>query len=88
MRYSIVLPVFNEAENIGVFCRRAMAELPPDFELLICYDNDWDTTPPAFTALPEKPAHARLVKNDLGAGPRYAIEEMTDVRVLVVNAEI
>src|SRR5262245_723031 len=74
MRYSIVLPVFNEAENIGPFCRRALAELPPDFELLICYDHETDTTPPAFAALIEKPPNARLVKNDLGPGPRYAIE--------------
>ncbi|MFL5328212.1 MAG: glycosyltransferase [Gemmataceae bacterium] len=75
MRYSIVLPVFNEAENIGAFCRRARTELPPDFELLICYDHESDTTLAALAALPtsDKP-NARLIKNDLGPGVRYAIE--------------
>src|SRR5262245_60410457 len=75
-RYSVVVPVFNEAANIAALCRRARDELPPDFELLICYDHDNDNTLPAVRALPEdeKPAHIRLIKNDLGPGVRYAIE--------------
>lgn len=75
-RYSVVLPVWNEAANIGAFCRKARAELPPDHELLVCYDTDSDTTLPALAALPagEKPERIRLVKNDLGPGVRYAIE--------------
>lgn len=76
MRYSIVLPVFNEADNIAAFCRKARAELPPDYELLVCYDMESDTTLPALAALgpDDKPLHVRLVKNDLGPGVRYAIE--------------
>lgn len=76
LRYSIVLPVFNEADNIGEFCRKARSELPPGYELLICYDMDEDTTLPALAALPDvaKPTTIRLVKNDLGKGVRYAIE--------------
>jgi len=74
MRYSIVLPVFNEADNIGPFCQRANKELPPDFELLICYDQDNDSTLPALAAVTDKPANIRLIKNDLGPGVRYAIE--------------
>jgi dolichol-phosphate mannosyltransferase len=76
LRYSIVLPVFNEADNIGAFCRKARAELPPDYELLVCYDMDGDTTLPALAALPadDKPERIRLIKNELGAGVRYAID--------------
>jgi dolichol-phosphate mannosyltransferase len=75
MRYSIVLPVFNEAENIGPFCQKAKAELPADFELLVCYDRDDDTTLPALAALPDSDRpDIRLVKNNLGPGVRYAIE--------------
>jgi glycosyltransferase involved in cell wall biosynthesis len=76
LRYSIVLPVFNEAANIGPFCKRARAELPAGAELLVCYDMDADTTLPALAALPadEQPERVRLVKNDLGPGVRYAIE--------------
>lgn len=75
-RYSIVLPVFNEGANIGQFCRRAAAELPPGYELLVCYDFDDDDTLPALAGLPadEKPHDVRPVKNDLGPGVRYAIE--------------
>ena len=75
-RYSIVLPVFNEAEVIGDFCKKAVAELPPGYELLICYDMDEDTTLPALAALPtaDKPRDLRLVRNTLGRGVRFAIE--------------
>ncbi len=76
LRYSIVLPVFNEADNIGPFCKKVKDELPPGYELLICYDRDSDTTLPALEAMPasDKPPGVRLVKNDLGPGVRYAIE--------------
>jgi glycosyltransferase involved in cell wall biosynthesis len=75
-RYSVVVPVFNESENIGPFCRAALAQLPPGFELLVCYDFDGDATLPALAALPagEKPPDVRLVRNDLGRGVRYAID--------------
>lgn len=75
-RYSVVVPVYDEAANISPFCHRATAELPPDFELLVCYDREGDSTLSALTALPadEKPARLRLVRNDLGPGVRWAIE--------------
>jgi glycosyltransferase involved in cell wall biosynthesis len=76
VRFSVVVPVWNEAGNIGAFCRKALAELPASYELLVCYDRDDDTTLPALAALgrDEKPEHVRLIKNDLGPGVRYAIE--------------
>jgi dolichol-phosphate mannosyltransferase len=76
LRFSVVVPVFNEAENIVPFCRKALAELPPGYELLICYDFEQDSTLPVLAALPaeEKPANIRLVRNALGQGVRYAIE--------------
>jgi dolichol-phosphate mannosyltransferase len=75
-RFSVVLPVYNEGANIGAFCRKAAAELPTSFELLVCHDRDDDDTLPALAALApaEKPAHIRLIKNDLGPGVRFAIE--------------
>lgn len=76
LRYSIVVPVFNEAGNIGPFCRAVTSELPPGYELLVCYDFPGDDTLPALEALPAaaKPARLRLVHNTLGRGVRYAIE--------------
>jgi glycosyltransferase involved in cell wall biosynthesis len=75
-RCSIVVPVFNEAENIGRFCANAREYLGPADEVLFCYDFEADTTLPAFEALPEsqRPANVRFVRNDLGRGVRYAIE--------------
>ncbi|HVG10969.1 MAG TPA: glycosyltransferase [Thermoanaerobaculia bacterium] len=75
-RYSVVVPVFHEAENIGPFCRAVLAELPPGYELLVCYDMPEDRTLPALAALPAeaKPERLRLVHNTLGRGVRYAIE--------------
>ena len=76
LRYSVVVPVFNEAANIGPFCRAVISELPAGFELLVCYDIPEDDTLPALAALPAetKPARLRLVHNTLGRGVRYAIE--------------
>ena len=72
----MVAPVFNEAENIARFCLKARRELPPGYELLICYDFDEDSTLPAFARIPpeEKPERVKLVRNRLGRGVRYAIE--------------
>lgn len=76
LRYSVVLPVFNEGANIAAFCRQARAALTPDYELLVCYDFEGDDTLPALASIPsgDKPPTIRLVRNDLGRGVRYAIE--------------
>lgn len=87
LRYSVVVPVFNEADNIGPLCRAARAELPPGYELLICYDFEEDSTLPALARLAaeEKPANIRLIRNRLGKGVRYAIEAgMREARAPVV----
>jgi glycosyltransferase involved in cell wall biosynthesis len=75
-RYSVVVPVYNEAAVIGEFCRRARADLPPGYELLVCYDFAGDATVPAVEALPpdQKPDQVRFVLNTLGQGVRYAID--------------
>jgi dolichol-phosphate mannosyltransferase len=75
-RYSVIVPVYNEGANIAKLCRRALDELPPDYELLICYDFAADNTLPALASIPpdEKPPNIRLVLNTLGRGVRYAIE--------------
>lgn len=75
-RYSVVVPVYHEAETIGPFFRAVMAQLPPGYELLVCYDVEDDPTLPAIMALrdAEKPDGTRLVHNTLGRGARWAIE--------------
>jgi dolichol-phosphate mannosyltransferase len=75
-RYSVIVPVFNEAAVIGEYCRRAREELPPGYELLICYDFAGDNTLPAVEALSpdRKPDYIRFLLNTLGKGVRYAID--------------
>ena len=76
LRYSLVVPVYNEAATIGRFCAEAVRQLGDDYELLVCYDFDGDSTLPALAALDpaDKPRHVRPVRNVLGKGVRYAIE--------------
>lgn len=71
---TIVLPVYNEADNIAPCLRGlwdALRELP--HEILICYDFDADSTLPAIRNMPDCPPTVRLVKNDLGRGVAFAL---------------
>ncbi|MBM83354.1 MAG: glycosyl transferase family 2 [Planctomycetaceae bacterium] len=76
LRYSVVVPVYNEDVNITPFCEAAKSQLNDDFEMLVCYDFDEDKTLPVLASIPasEKPTNIRLIRNDLGQGVRYAIE--------------
>lgn len=66
---SVVVPVYNEAENILPCLRGLYAALrSAPHELLLCYDMESDTTLPAVAAMHDRPPTVRLVKNDLGPG--------------------
>jgi len=75
LRYSIVVPVYNEAELITDTLDCFNRDLPPGYEVLICYDFEGDSTLPVIAALPEgtKPPVLRLVRNSLGPGVHFAI---------------
>jgi dolichol-phosphate mannosyltransferase len=73
-RVSVVIPVYNEGENIQVCVRRlteALAQTP--HELIVCYDFDEDSTLPALAAMPDRPPTVRLVRNSLGKGVANAL---------------
>jgi dolichol-phosphate mannosyltransferase len=71
---SVVIPVYNEGENIQV-CIRRLTEALRDIshELLVCYDFDEDSTLPALDAMPGRPPTVRLVRNALGKGVTNAL---------------
>ena len=71
--FSIVVPVYNEAENILPLIRGIEKEVPGNYELLIVYDFDADTTVPVVKALNPPMPRLRLVKNNLGKGVVNAI---------------
>jgi dolichol-phosphate mannosyltransferase len=71
---SVVIPVYNEGENIQVCVRRltdALAQTP--HELIVSYDFDEDSTLPALAAMPDRPPTVRLVRNSLGNGVANAL---------------
>jgi len=71
---SVVIPVYNEGENIQICVRRltgALADTP--HELLVCYDFDEDSSLPALAAMPDRPPTVRLVRNSLGKGVANAL---------------
>jgi len=70
----VVIPVYNEGENIQVCVRRlteALADTP--HELIVCYDFDEDSTLLALAAMPDRPPTVRLVRNSLGKGVANAL---------------
>lgn len=73
-RLSIVIPVRNEHENIGR-CLAGLWEVTRDVphEILIAYDSENDTTLPAIQRAAPKSNDIRLVRNDLGPSPSFAI---------------
>lgn len=94
LRYSVVVPVYNEADNIRPLLRALRDQLPPSFETLVVYDFEGDTTLPVLAAVSpeERPAIVRPVRNDLGPGVRFAIEKgmrsATAPVVLVTMADL
>ena len=89
---SIVVPVYNEAENITPVLRNlAAAVKAAPYEVLIVYDFDADTTVPVVQRLlPEMP-QLKLQRNDLGRGVLNAIRKGFQVArapfVLVMMAD-
>jgi len=71
---SIVVPVYNEPDNIGPTLRRIAGEVTTPHEVLVVYDFDADTTVPVVRELqPELPA-VRLHRNDIGRGVLNAMK--------------
>ena len=71
---SIVVPVYNEAENIQPFLRELEPHLRQPYEALIVYDFPEDSTLPAVAAMQPPPADVRLIHNTLGRGVLNALK--------------
>jgi dolichol-phosphate mannosyltransferase len=65
---SIVLPVYNEAENITPVLRAIAAHVHTPHEVLVVYDFDADTTVPVVRALQREMPELRLEPNRRGRG--------------------
>jgi glycosyltransferase involved in cell wall biosynthesis len=71
---SIIIPVFNEPDNIGPTLRRIEAAVRTPHEILVVYDFDADTTVPVARKLQEALPTLRLHRNDLGRGVLNAMK--------------
>ncbi len=71
---SIVVPVYNEAENITPVLRNLVGAVKTaPYEVLIVYDFDADTTVPVVQRLVPEMPQLRLERNELGRGVLNAI---------------
>jgi dolichol-phosphate mannosyltransferase len=73
MKLDIVIPVYNEGENIRAVLESFRREVRCAYRVLICYDFDEDTTLTALKPLSVEEYHYGLVKNE-GRGVIGAIK--------------
>lgn len=70
---SLVVPVYNEADNIIPLLETVSTTVKSAHETLIVYDFDEDTTLPPARAFAEGYPELRLVRNDIGRGVLNAL---------------
>lgn len=88
---SIVIPVYNEPDNIGPTLEALPQHVPVAHEIIVVYDYDEDTTLPVLRALQPQMPQLRVVKNDVARGPSGALRQgfraAAGERVLVLMAD-
>jgi dolichol-phosphate mannosyltransferase len=91
LRVSVVIPAYNEGENIvSVLERLSEAVLLP-CEILVVVDDPADTTKPVVELLAEREPRLRCLVNDYGRGPanaiRYGIDHVATPVAVVTMAD-
>jgi glycosyltransferase involved in cell wall biosynthesis len=74
--YSIVIPVFNEADSIGPLCqavREALEPLNKGFEILFVDDGSEDRTPEALKRLRDEDSRVGYLRLDANYGQSTAL---------------
>jgi len=66
MRLSIIIPVYNEADNIGKLINKINKQVTSPHQLILVYDFDEDNTVPVVKKLQKKQKNIRLIKNNVG----------------------
>ncbi|QDZ16418.1 glycosyltransferase family 2 protein [Humibacter ginsenosidimutans] len=72
-RVSIVVPAYNEGDDIIAGLQRIVDAVTLDSEVLIVVDTESDTTIPPVTAFRETNPQVSILINDYGRGPANAI---------------
>jgi dolichol-phosphate mannosyltransferase len=95
LRYSILIPAYNEEKNIIPTIRALAGELRAEqipFELLIVNDNSKDATPEVVAAAQAEFPETRLVHNSppggLGRAVRFGLKHFAGDVVAIVMADL
>lgn len=70
---SIVVPAYNEQENLEPTLSRIAQSVRTPYEVLIVVDTEQDTTIAAFGEIAARFPHTRVLVQNLGRGPANAI---------------
>ncbi len=76
MNYSIILPVFNEQENINNLYERVkpiMDSLKGEYELIFINDGSYDSTKEILQSLHEKDNHVKVINFSRNFGHQVAV---------------
>ena len=89
---NIVIPVFNEADNIAIALKKIKEECTYPHTITIVYDMDEDTTVPVVRQIQQNMHDLFLLKNKYGRGVLNAIktglEEASSKYVVVTMADL
>ncbi len=94
MNLTIIIPVYNEGENIKKAILQIEKEVKISHEILIIYDFKKDDTLPVARKLQEKYKNIKLVKNRVGSGRgvlnaiKTGFRVVKDGAVLVMMADL
>lgn len=72
-RVSVVIPVYNEGDNIEACLDRVLESVMLPCEVLLVYDSPSDSTLPYIEKYAAHDRRVRAVLNTLGRGPAHAI---------------
>lgn len=95
MKYSVVIPVFNEEANILTLHERlskVMAGLSSDFELIFVNDGSRDQTFPLVKALSQGDPNVRYINLSRNFGHQIAVSAGIDAsrgdRIVIIDADL
>ncbi len=90
-RVSVVIPAYNEGDDIVPGLDRIFEAVQLTAEVLVVVDDEADTTLPAIAPYEEREPRLRHLVNDYGRGPaqaiRYGIDHSTAPTVVVTMSD-
>ena len=72
-KIKILIPVYNEADNIEQTLRDLKQNVPVMHEIIVVYDYDGDNTLPVLRDMSSIYDNLHLVKNKIAPGPSGAL---------------